>query len=72
MTTLKVSISKRNPYLNLNYPVERMGDGEYEFADDGKLFKPPSLKLVSAKIKSNVGNGMVSTITASTIKWNNS
>jgi len=37
---------------------KRMGDGEYEFADDGKLFKPPAIKLASAKVKSSPGNGI--------------
>jgi hypothetical protein len=37
-----------------------MGDGEYEFADDGKLFKPPTVKLLSAKLKSGPGKGVVS------------
>ena len=40
--------------------TERMGDGEYEFADDGKLFKPPTVKLLSAKLKSGPGKGVVS------------
>jgi hypothetical protein len=38
-----------------------MGDGEYEFADDGKLFKPPAVKLLSAKVKSAPAKGLVST-----------
>ena len=45
--------------------TERMGDGEYEFADDGKLFKPPAVKLLSAKVKSAPAKGLVSTLTPS-------
>jgi hypothetical protein len=37
---------------------KRMGDGEYEFADDGKLFKPPAVKLLSAKVKSAPAKGL--------------
>jgi len=37
-----------------------MGDGEYEFNDDGKLFKPPNIKLAAVKIKSAPGKGVVS------------
>ena len=37
-----------------------MGDGEYEFADGGKLYKPPTIKAFAAKIKSSPGQGVVS------------
>lgn len=37
---------------------KRMGDGEYELNDDGKLFKPPNVKLLSAKIKSAPAKGL--------------
>jgi hypothetical protein len=37
---------------------KRMGDGEYEFADGGKLFKAPALKLLSAKVKSAPSKGL--------------
>lgn len=37
---------------------KRMGDGEFEFHDDDKLFKPPNVKLVAAKIKSAPGKGL--------------
>lgn len=37
---------------------KRMGDGEYEFADDGKLFKPPTVKLLSGKLKSAPAKGI--------------
>jgi len=43
-----------------------MGDGEYEFADDGKLFKPPTVKLLSAKLKSAPAKGVVSNYFRST------
>ena len=42
-----------------------MGDGEYEFADDGKLFKPPTVKLLSGKLKSAPAKGIVSNYTRS-------
>ena len=48
--------------LILILPTERMGDGEYEFADDGKLFNPPNIKLMSAKVKSAPAKGLVSTL----------
>jgi hypothetical protein len=37
---------------------KRMGDGEYEFADDKKIHNPPNVKLLSAKAKSTPAKGL--------------
>lgn len=60
--------SKSNPTTNtlsqynihLFLFIERMGDGEYEFMDDSKTVKPPTVKLATCKIKSKPGKGVVS------------
>lgn len=65
----KVSNSSFLLALTKSYNItEAMGDGEYEFADDGKLYNPPAVKLVSCKVKSTPAKGLVSIVIAPSSK----